>query len=115
MTREMAGKVLATLLMLAMWGCTTLAPIDARHYIPGHRPPNVWLSLRDGSTVFLRGPRVMPEGDTLVGFVGGGNQRLIPLADVTAARATRPAPGRTLLVVGGGALLIAGLLFTVTR
>ena len=89
--------------------------MDARQYVPAHRPPSVWVTLRDGSTVVLRGPRLMPDGDTLVGFVAGGTQRQIAFADMAVARTMRPAPVQSALMAAGAAVFIGGLLFVVTR
>ena len=111
----MTGRVTGFLVLAAFWGCASLAPVDARQYVPAHRPPSVWVTLRDGSTVILRGPRLMPDGDTLAGFVAGGNQRLISLGDVAATRTLRPAALRSALLAGGAALGITALLVTVTR
>ena len=111
----MTSRIGVSLLVAVLWGCTGLAPIDARRYIPAHRPPSVWVTLRDDSTVLLRGPRLTPDGDTLVGFVAGGGQRLIPFSDVTAARTMRPAPMQSALLAGGAAVLIGGLLLIVTH
>ena len=111
----MTGRVAGFLLLAALSGCTALAPIDARQYVPAHRPPSIWVTLRDGSTVILRGPRLMPDGDALAGFVAGGHQQLISFSDVTTTRTMRPAAVQSALLAGGAAVFIGGLLLFVTH
>ena len=111
----MTGRVTGFLVLAAFWGCVSLAPVDARQYIPAHRPPSVWVTLRDGSTVILRGPRLMPDGDTLAGFVAGGHQQLISFSDVATTRTMRPAAVQSALLAGGAAVFISGLLLIVTH
>jgi len=104
---RLARRIGAGLLVAAIVGCTTVAPIQSPgKYIAGNKPRSVWLTKTNRSVVRVDGPRMV--GDTVVGAVSGEYTE-IPLAEVTRASAIQADKGKTILaaVLGGGVTIAA--------
>jgi len=92
--------------------CSTLAPVreTPTAFITAHAPGAVVITKTDNSVVVLAGPKVI--GDTLGGFVGRDYVE-IPLANVQALSARRPAKGRTALLIGASVVAAGGIAFVI--
>ena len=102
-----ARRLTWTVLIVALAGCTTIAPITSpARYIAANKPRSVWLTRANRSVVRMDGPRMV--GDTVVGSVSGEYTE-IPLTDVTRASAVEADKGKTILaaVLGGGVTVAA--------
>jgi hypothetical protein len=97
--------VVGTLLLLAALatGCRTVVAVpQPAQYVSTKSPGLVWVTKTDNSVVALGSPHVV--GDTLTGFVKGGDYVEMPLSTVQSMRASVAAKGHTYLLVGGIAL-----------
>jgi len=94
----MLRRLIATVLVPSIVGCTTFGVVDPKQFIVAKRPLDVWVSRPDSSVVHLFRPRFL--GDTLVGFVNG-KYGIIEPTEIRSVQARRPAPGRTALLVIG--------------
>ncbi len=100
--------VAGTLLPLAFLAtaCRTVVPVPSpAQYVSTKSPGLVWVTKTDNSVVALGSPHVM--GDTLTGFVPGGDYVEMPLSTVQSMRASVAAKGHTMLLVGGIAVAAA--------
>ncbi len=103
--------VAGTLLPLAFLAtaCRTVVPVPSpAQYVSTKSPGLVWVTKTDNSVVALGSPHVV--GDTLTGFVPGGDYVEMPLSTVQSMRASVAAKGHTMLLVGG--ILAAGAVAT---
>jgi hypothetical protein len=91
---SLAGAVL----MLA--ACTSIRPVTPDDLASPDRPSRVRVTQFDRSVVVLKGPEVI--GDTLVGTANGVRRQIL-LSDVNTMSAKKAAPGKTALLVFGGA------------
>ena len=87
------------LLLAPLAACTTVVPVHGpRDYISASRPSRIWVKRTDNRVMMVDAPRLL--GDTLTGFVDGVYQETL-LTDVREVSTRRPAPRRTMLLVGG--------------
>lgn len=103
-----AGLLIAVLTACTSWSQVSMSPVN---YIRSHDPAAVWLQLEDGSTMVLGRPRVM--GDTLRG-IASGVYRNVPLSHVTKFKAQEPSKTKTGLLIAGGVLFAAGIVWVAT-
>ena len=100
---DLSARVVSVVLLLgALAGCTSVAPIAApQQYISSKHPRTVWLTRSNHAVLRVDGPRLV--GDTVVGSVGGEYTE-VPLSDVTRAVAVQPSHGKTIAaaLLGGG-------------
>jgi hypothetical protein len=90
--------ILASLL-IPLTACTTVVPVSGpRDYISASHPSRVWVKRNDNRVMMVEAPRLL--GDTLTGFVDGVYQETL-LSDVREVSTRRPAPRRTVFLVGG--------------
>jgi len=100
-----AAKLLP--LALLATACRTVIPVPSpAQYVSTKAPGLVWVTKTDNTVLALGAPHVV--GDTLTGFVKGGEYVEMPLSNVQSMRANVAAPHRTALLVGGITLLGAG-------
>jgi hypothetical protein len=100
MSNVSVERVKAALLALSVAGCSHMSVVPrAADFLAAKRPARVWVTGPDNSEVLVTHPTV--RADTLSGF---SHDRYfeMPMADVKQMRASVPAVGRTLLVVGVG-------------
>ncbi len=93
--------VAAALLPLAplVTACRTVVPVPSpAQYVSTKAPGLVWVTKTDNTVLALGSPHVV--GDTLTGFVKGGEYLEMPLSNVQSMRASVAAPHRTALLVG---------------
>ena len=98
--------IAAALLPLASFvtACRTVVPVPSpSQYVSTKAPGLVWVTKTDNSVVALGSPHVV--GDTLTGFVQGGEYLEMPLSSVQSMRANVAAPRRTALLVGSIAVV----------
>ncbi len=74
-------------------------------YVSTKAPGLVWVTKTDNTVLALGSPHVV--GDTLTGFVKGGEYLEMPLSNVQSMRASVAAPHRTALLVGSVAVVAA--------
>jgi hypothetical protein len=104
---------LAPLIPLAA-ACTTVATVRGpAQFIAAKAPPVVWVTTADHGEVALLSPRV--RADTLGGLAEGAHYVEMPLSSVQAMRARQHAPRRTLFLLGGAALAVATIAYTVSH
>lgn len=104
-------RVIASVLLASMIGCTTLRPVaDYQQYVRTAQPSQLWLTPLDSPPIRLEAPRFV--NDTLVGFVRGHYREFAP-GDVRQVQVRQSATGRTMILVGAavavGALLLSML------
>ncbi len=98
--------VAAALLPLAplVIACRTVIPVPSpAQYVSTKSPGLVWVTKTDNTVLALGSPHVV--GDTLTGFVKGGDYMEMPLSSVQSMRASVAAPHRTALLVGSVAVV----------
>lgn len=94
----MLRRIVSGFLIPILTGCTTFAAVSSpTEFITVSRPGQLWVTRTDGSLVVLRTPRMV--GDTLIGLINGRLYQA-PMSDVQRVQTRRPAPGRTLILVG---------------
>ena len=103
MRPTMSGVLLAA--ALSSVGCHTLKPI-ALDQLNALKPDRAWVTEGDQAAVVMFGPTVV--GDTLIGYVEGKYAEM-PATQVQQVRVQRPAPKRTLLLVGAFAVAFGGV------
>lgn len=106
---DMTKRLIATVLLGSMIGCTTLRPVaDYQQYVRSTQPSQLWITPQDAKPIRLEAPRFV--NDTLVGFVSGHYREFAP-GDVRRVQVRQPATGRTMILVGAavtvGALLLS--------
>jgi hypothetical protein len=79
-----------------------------QEFIPAARPDRIWVTRTDNSKLMMEGPRLI--GDTLVGWVGGKYEEIL-LPETRWMSVRQPAPRRTAMLIAGGVVVGAGLLF----
>jgi hypothetical protein len=95
----------AGLLCITLAACQTAGVVGyPAEYISTNGPNHVWVTEPDHSVVELSNPQI--HGDTLVGFSAGSYIEM-PLSDVKLMKANFPAPARTAIVAGVGAIGLA--------
>jgi hypothetical protein len=107
--------IAATPMLIAVaTACTTVATVRRpAQFITAKAPRIVWVTTTDNSQVALLSPRV--RADTLGGLAEGVHYVEMPLSSVQSMRARQPAPRRTLLLVGGITLAVAGVAIAASR
>src|SRR6266568_4075569 len=113
MLRRVTAAALMPLIPIAT-ACTTIATVrQPAQFIASKVPQIVWVTKTDNNEVALLSPRV--RADTLGGLAGGLHYVEMPLSTVQSMRARQPAPRRTLLLMGGGAVALAAVALSVSR
>jgi len=100
-------RIAATLLPLVAlsMACTSVVAVSPATFVTSKAPGLVWVTKTDNSVLAVGSPHLV--ADTLTGFVNGEYLEM-PLASVQSMRARQPAPGHTVLLVGGITLAGAG-------
>lgn len=85
--------------------CTAVSDVQPVNLAQPHAPTRVWARLSNGTVLAFDSATV--RGDTLIGAVGGEQNRLI-LSDNTVLRARKPSLSRTVLLTLTGGVVAAG-------
>src|SRR6266566_1965741 len=94
--------------------CTSVATVRRpAQFIAAKAPQVVWVTTADHRQVALLSPTV--RADTLGGLAEGAHYVEMPLSTVQSMRARQPAPRRTFLLMGGGAVALAAVALSVSR
>ena len=108
-TRALALGMMA----IGLAACHSLRPIEASQ-LTSSNIDRIWVTRADLSKFELYAPRV--TGDTLAGFLEGGQYREMMLSETSQLEARRSDPTRTtVLGVVTGATLLAGMLYMANR
>ena len=113
MLRRVTAAALMPLIPLAT-ACTAVATVRRpAQFIAAKAPQIVWVTTAEHSQVALLSPTV--RADTLGGLAEGAHYVEMPLSTVQSMRARQPAPRRTFLLMGGGAVALAAVALSVAR
>jgi len=99
------------LLVLHLPACTSWhvgTPTPAQ-FVEHEHPRKVRVTSADGATIELVSPVV--RGDSLVGTTGADSTVSLALSDVRSVAVRRTSTGKTLLLVGAGVVVVAGVVW----
>jgi len=100
-------------LMLASAACHRVVAVQQPlAYIAANNPKVIWVTTHDGTEFAVRRPQVA-QGDSVAGYVGS-DYRTVPLAPSQQVRVRQNAQARTLVLIGAGLMMTAGIVYFVS-